>query len=68
MENYGQVNVLFVLVWEIWKMGVREKWQGFALIANFLEVIVSDEETTLLEHNRLCNANHDVFSKDKKPK
>jgi hypothetical protein len=43
---------------------LEEKWQGLAFIAIFFEVIVNDEEATLFEHNKLCSANHDVFSKD----
>ncbi len=47
---------------------LEEKWQGLAFIANFLEIIINDEKATLFEHNKLCSANHDVFSKYRKPK
>jgi hypothetical protein len=61
---------MFFLFWfRIYEKKVlEEKWQGLAFIAKFLEVIVNDEDATLFEHNKLCSANHDVFSKDRKPK
>jgi len=37
-------------------------------IANYLEVLVNDEETTLNELNRICGANHHLTSGNRIPK
>jgi hypothetical protein len=35
---------------------------------NYLEVLVNDEEATLMELNKICGANHHLSSKNKIPK
>jgi hypothetical protein len=38
------------------------------VVANFLEVLVDDEKTTLAQLNCICESNNDVFSHVKLPK
>jgi hypothetical protein len=42
----------------------KKNGKGPSASANFLEVLVNDEETTsvLIELNRLCGVKHNVFS------
>jgi hypothetical protein len=35
---------------------------------NYLEVLVNDEEATLIKLNRICGANHHLSSKNRIPK
>jgi hypothetical protein len=42
--------------------------RGPIAIANYLEVLVDDEKTTLAKLNWLCEANNNVFSRTKVPR
>lgn len=47
-----------------WKKNLKIR----VVVANFLEVLVNDEKTTLAQLNYICESNNDVFSHVKLPK
>ncbi len=49
---------------QCWKKNGR----GPAAIANYLEVLVDDEKTTLAKFNQLCRAKNNVFSRTRVPR
>lgn len=46
----------------------KKNGRGFIAFANYLEVLVNDEEATLAKLNQLCGANNNIFSRTKVPR
>jgi hypothetical protein len=46
----------------------KKSGKGLPTTTNFLEVLVDDEEATLVKLNRICGGDHHIFSGVKIPK
>jgi hypothetical protein len=45
----------------------KNNGKGLFATANYLKVLINDEETTLTELNKLCGVKNNVFSRTKIP-